>query len=77
VFATRFDVADACFRSEDILDEVYDLAETTLEGSCDVFMYKESPSLGFNDCVFLNPLDLSHVSPMCSQPSLSAEYNIV
>jgi len=27
--------------------------------------------------VFLNPLDHTHVSPMCSQPSPSLEYDIV
>ena len=43
----RFDVADACFKSEDILDEVRNLDETPLEGSRDVFMHEESPSLRF------------------------------
>jgi len=58
----RFNVTNACFKLEDILDEMHDLDETPLEGSRDVFMHEESPSLGFNDSVISNPLDHSHVS---------------
>jgi len=72
----RFDVADACFKSEDTLDEVHDLDKTPLEGSCDVLVHEESPSLGFDDSFIPNPLDHSHVFPMCSQPSLSPKYFI-
>jgi len=55
---------------------VHDLGEIPLEGSCDVFIHKESPSLGFDDSVISNPLDHSYVSPMCSLPSPSPEYYI-
>jgi len=43
------------------LDEVYDLNETPLEGSRDVFMHKASSSLCFN-YTFPCPLDHSHIS---------------
>jgi len=76
-FDARLDFANACFESEDIFDKVHDLAETHLEGSCDVFMHEESPCLGFDDCVFPNFLDHSHLSPMYLQPSPSPEYDIV
>jgi len=56
---------------------VHDLAETPLEGSRDVFVRKESPSLGFDDCVFPNPLDHSHVSPMYLQPSPFPKYTLL
>jgi len=62
---------DACFKSKDILDEVHDLDKTPLEGSCDVFMHEESPSLGFDNIVLLNPLNHFHVSSICSLPSQS------
>jgi len=65
----RFDVADACFKSKDILDEVHDLVKTPLKGSRDVFMFEESPNLGFDNIVLPNPLDNSHVSPMYLQSS--------
>ena len=55
---------------------MHDLGEIPLEGSCDVFIHKESPSLGFDDSVISNPLDHSYVSPMCSQPSISPEYSL-
>ena len=71
----RFSVADACFESEDILDEVHDLVEILLEGSRDVFMHKESSSFCFN-YAFPNPLDHSYVSPICSLPSPSPKHFI-
>jgi len=55
---------------------VYDLSETPLQGSCDVFMHEESPSLGFDDSVFHNPLNHSHTFPLCSMPYPSLEYYI-
>jgi len=61
----RFSVAGACFESEDALDEVHDLIATRLEGSCDVLMQEDLPSLGY-DIVLPNPLDHPHVSPLCS-----------
>ena len=42
-----------------------------------MFMHEESPSLGFDDCVFPNCLDHSHVSHMYLQPSPSPKYDIV
>jgi len=66
----RSSVVDACFESDDIFDEVHDLAETPLEGSCDVFVCEESPSLAFDDSVIPNILEHSYVSPTCSQPSI-------
>jgi len=62
---------DVCFKSEDTLKEVYDLFETPLEGSRHVFVHKDFPSLDFNNIVLPNPLDHSHVSPVCSQPFIS------
>jgi len=38
-------VIDACFESEDTFDEVHNLDKTPLEGSCDMIMHEESPSL--------------------------------
>ena len=53
---------------------MHDPYESPLEGSRDMFMHKESPSLGFDDSVISNPLDHSHVSPMWSLPSPSPKY---
>jgi len=75
-FDVTFDFFDACFKSKDILDEVHGLAETPLEVSRDVFMNEESPSLGFDNNILPNPLDHSHVSPICSLPSISPEYSL-
>ena len=73
-FVAGFDVADACFKSEDILDEVHDLVEMPLVGSRDVFMHEESPFLSFDKNVLSNPLGHSHISPVYIQPSFSPEY---
>ena len=56
---------------------MYVLAKTPLEGSRDVFVHEESSSLGFDDCVFPNPLNQTQVSSRCSQPSPSPEYHTV
>ena len=64
------------FKSEDILDEAHDLDEAPLEGSRDVFMHEESPWLGFDDIALPNPLEHTHVSPTCSQPSISPECSL-
>ena len=69
----RFSITDACFELEDTFEEVHDLVETPLEGSHDVFVHMEFPSLDFNNIVSHNPIDHSHVSPICSLPSLSPE----
>jgi len=44
---------------------VHDLVETPLEGSSDVRMHEESPSLSFDNNVLPNPRDHSRVSPIC------------
>jgi len=75
-FIDRFSVVDVFFESEDTLDEVYDPDKPPLEGSRDVFVHEESPSLGFNDSVLPNPLDHSHASPLCSLSSPSPEHYI-
>jgi len=72
-FDARFDVSYACFKSEDILDEVHDLDKTLLEGSPNEFIRKDLPNLNCNN-VLPNPPDHSHVFPMCSLPSQSPEY---
>ena len=63
---------------KDILDEdeVHDLVETSLEGSRDVYMHEKSPSLGFDNIVLRNPLNDTHVSPICLSRSPSPEYHI-
>ena len=49
---------------------MHDLIEISLKGSRDVFMHEESPSVGFDNNVLPNPLDL----PSCSLPSQSPGY---
>ena len=56
---------DACFESRDTFDKVHDLVETPLEGSCDVFVHKDFPSLDSN-IVLPNPLNHSYASPLYS-----------
>jgi len=70
-FDARFGVTDACVESEDTLEEVYNLIETPLEESRDVFVPKDSPNLGFDNNVLPNLLDHFHVSPISSLPSSS------
>ena len=53
---------------ETSFEEVHNLVYTPLEGCCDMFVHPGSPSLGCND-VIPNPLEHSHDSIMCSQPS--------
>jgi len=72
----RSSVIDACFELEDTFCKVHDVVETPLEGSRHVLMHKESPSLGFDDCVFFNPLYHTHVSLMYSQTSPSPGYSL-
>ena len=64
-FITKFGVANVCFKSKDILDEVHDLDKTHLEGLRDVFMHEEPPSLGFDDIVLPNALEIIHMLPLC------------
>ena len=52
---------------------MYDLVETPLEGSRDVFAHKGFFSLGCN-IVLPNPLDHFHAFPLCSLPSQSQKY---
>jgi len=50
---------------------MHNLVETPLEGSCDVFIHEQSPSLGSDDSVLPNPLDHLHPFPLFSVPSPS------
>jgi len=61
----RFSIADAYFESENTFDVVHDLDKTPLEGSCDVFVHKDFPSLDSN-IVLPNPLNHSYASPLYS-----------
>jgi len=63
----RFSVVDACLKLEDTFHKVHDLAKTPLEGSCNVSMHEESPTLGC-ESVLTSLLDHSHASPLCSLP---------
>jgi len=56
---------------------VHDLHKTHFEVLCDVFVHDKSPSLGFDNIALSNPIDHFHVSPICSLPSPSPEYDIV
>jgi len=67
----RFGMNNACCGLEDIFD-MENLVNTPLEGCQDVFVYEESPSLAY-DNILPSPLNHSHVSTFCSQPSLSLE----
>ena len=58
---------DAYFGSEDTFDEALDLVETPLKGSCDVFVHKDFPSLGY-DIVLSNSLYHSYVFPHLFTP---------
>jgi len=51
----------------------HNLAESPLEGCRDILMHEGSPSLTC-DNVLPNPLEHSHVSSCCSQPSFFPEY---
>jgi len=66
----------ACFKSKDTFDEMYDLVETPLKCSRDIFAHKDFPNIGFTNIVLPNPLDHSHVSPMSSLLSPFPEYHI-
>jgi len=65
-FDAGFDIFNACFKSEDILDEVHDLDKAPLEGSRDVFMHKNFPSLDliilFHPIPLMFPLHVSTLS---------------
>ena len=73
-FIAMFDVANACFKLEETLEEVYDLVETSLDGLYDVFMTEESSSLSFDNSVLPNPLYHSHISSTYSLPFPCLEY---
>jgi len=68
-------VVDVYVELEDTLDEVYDLVEAPLEGSCHVSMHEEFPSCS-DDIDLPNHLDHSPISPMCSQCSPTPRYYI-
>jgi len=69
----RFGMNNACCGLETPFEEVHHLVGTTLEGCRDMFVHEGSPSLGCDD-VSPNPLEHSHVSPMCSQSSFSPNH---
>ena len=54
---------------------MYDLVETPLEASRDVFLHEAFPSLSC-DSVLPNPLDRSYTSTLCSQHSPISKYYI-
>ena len=70
---TKFNVGVVYYESKDIFDVEHNLVETPLEVSYDMYVHEESSSLGCNN-VLPYPLDHSHVSPVCSQPSFFLEY---
>ena len=70
----KFDEINACLESRNTFDRVHYLARTPLEECHDIFMHEESPRLGC-DNVLPSPLDHSHVYNLCSQPSLSSEFD--
>jgi len=69
----RFDDVSACLELEGNFDEMHDLVRTPLEAHYDVFVYEESSSLSSN-YVIPNPIEHTHVSLMCLQPSFFLEY---
>jgi len=64
----RFIVVNACFESEDTLEEVHDLAKTPLKGSRDIFVCEDFPSLGFDDSVLPSLVVHSHASLFVHYP---------
>jgi len=56
---------------EDTFDMEHNLVSTPLEGCRDVFLHEGSPSLT-HDNVIPSPLEHSHASSLCSQPSSSS-----
>jgi len=64
----RFGMNNACCGLETPFDEVHHLVDTLLEGCHHMFVHEGSLSLSCDD-VIPNPLEHSHTSPMCSQPS--------
>jgi len=66
-----FGMNNKCCGFEDTLDREHNLVDTPLEGCREVFVHNGSPSLTY-DNVTPNPLEHSHVSTFCSQPSLSS-----
>jgi len=64
---------NALFGLEDTFDIEHNLVDTPLEGCHDIFRHEESLSIACEN-VLPSPLEHSHVSNFCSQPSLSPEY---
>ena len=58
---------------EDTFDMEHNLVDTPLEGCHDMFVHERSPSQAC-DNVLPSPLEHSHVSIFCSQPSFFPEY---
>jgi len=66
-YVARVSGDSACLESKGTFDRVHNLAKTPVEGCHNVFTDEKSPTLGY-DNVLPNPLDHSHVSPICSPP---------
>ena len=75
-FLARFDIADEYCELKSTFGKVYKLAKIPLQGSCDMLMHEESPSLGFDVNVFSNHDDHSHVSLLYSLPYPSPQCDI-
>ena len=71
----QFDVSDSYCALEDTLDAARNLDNNPVEGCHYEYVHEEPSSLGFN-YAFPSPVDYSHISPMCSQPSISLEYSL-
>jgi len=56
---------------EDTIDREHNLVDTPLEGCREVFLHEGSPSLAYEN-VIPSSLEHSHVSTLCSPPSLSS-----
>jgi len=68
-----FGMNNALCGLEDTFDMEHNLVDTALEGCRDVFMHEESPSLACEN-VLPSPLEHSHISSLCSQPTFSPQY---
>jgi len=74
-YDARLNGVSACLESKDAFDVVHNLVDTPLEGCRDMFVHGGSPGLGRDDVIRI-PLEHSHVSLMCSQPSFFPEYSV-
>jgi len=72
-FSASFGMNNALCGMEDTFDMEHNLVDTPLEGCRDVFMHEGFPSLACEN-VLPCPLEHSHASTFCSQPSFFPEY---